>query len=183
MTSLYTYVHVRTRSPQNFIAIKRMCKQCVPGTLSPPPPPRLGTRLDYLLIQIVARLPLNTNCVSATPRPPLIPLTPLVWLSTLFRFLITLIVMELHSSLLFLWHILNEVSDVLKVKRLPICTYLKLIGGRWTYVLCCLGECTSSFLWLDYNVSTWPHHSSCFFILTKSVSMATKTCQSTFSVV
>ena len=28
------------------MAIKRMRKQCVPGTLSPPPPPHLGTRLE-----------------------------------------------------------------------------------------------------------------------------------------
>jgi len=30
---------------RTFVAIKPMCKQCVPGALSPPPPPRLGTRL------------------------------------------------------------------------------------------------------------------------------------------
>ena len=30
------YMHVRTQSPQNSVAIKRMCKQCVPGTLTSP---------------------------------------------------------------------------------------------------------------------------------------------------
>ena len=33
-----TYVHVRTRSPWNSMAIKRMRKQCIPGALSPPSP-------------------------------------------------------------------------------------------------------------------------------------------------
>ena len=35
-------ISVHTPNP----IITRMCKQCVPGTLSPPPPPHLGTRLD-----------------------------------------------------------------------------------------------------------------------------------------
>ena len=32
------YVYIQTRSPQNSVAIKRMHKQYVPGTLSPPRP-------------------------------------------------------------------------------------------------------------------------------------------------
>ena len=42
----YTYVHVKKQSPRNSVAIKGMWKQCVPGALSPPPPPCLGTRLN-----------------------------------------------------------------------------------------------------------------------------------------
>ena len=42
----YMYVYVRTRSPRNSVAIKHMRKQCVPGTLSPPPPPHMETRLE-----------------------------------------------------------------------------------------------------------------------------------------
>ena len=44
VTSQCTQVYARTRSPWNSVVIKRMCKQCVPGALSPPPL-RLGTRL------------------------------------------------------------------------------------------------------------------------------------------
>lgn len=40
MTST-VYTHIRT----NMVAMKYMRKQCVPGNLSPPPPPYLGTRL------------------------------------------------------------------------------------------------------------------------------------------
>ena len=42
----YTYVHVQKQTPRNSVAIKGMWKQCVPGALSPPPPPCLGTRLN-----------------------------------------------------------------------------------------------------------------------------------------
>ena len=37
----YMHIHIRT----NMVAMKYMRKQCVPGNLSPPPPPYLGTRL------------------------------------------------------------------------------------------------------------------------------------------
>ena len=40
------YVHVQKQTPRNSVAIKGMWKQCVPGALSPPPPPCLGTRLN-----------------------------------------------------------------------------------------------------------------------------------------
>ena len=30
------YVHIQTQWPQNSVAIKHMCKQCIPGALSPP---------------------------------------------------------------------------------------------------------------------------------------------------
>jgi len=44
---------------QNSVATKRMSKQCVPGALSPPPPPRLGTRLHlsdggWWLLEIIS---------------------------------------------------------------------------------------------------------------------------------
>ena len=45
ITSIHTYVFIRTRLPQKSVAIKHMCEQCIPGALSPPLPPRLRTRL------------------------------------------------------------------------------------------------------------------------------------------
>ena len=42
------------------MAIKRMRKQCVPGTLSPPPPLRLGTRL-LLTFNLAYLLAMVTN--------------------------------------------------------------------------------------------------------------------------
>ena len=41
----FAYIHVWAQLPWNSVAIRRMRKQCLPGALLPPPPPRLRMRL------------------------------------------------------------------------------------------------------------------------------------------
>ena len=55
ITSIHTCV--RTHVNMVTMAIKCMHKQCVPGALSPPPPPFLGTRLIPALAQWAHREP------------------------------------------------------------------------------------------------------------------------------
>ena len=43
----HTYVYVQTRLPWNSVANKHLCKQYIPGSLSPLPLPCLGTRLVW----------------------------------------------------------------------------------------------------------------------------------------
>ena len=54
------YEHGRHRILRNSVTIKHMRKQCVPGTLSPPPPLRLGTRL-LLTFNLAYLLEIVTN--------------------------------------------------------------------------------------------------------------------------
>ena len=41
-----------------FPVITLTCKQCVPGTISPPPPPRLGTRLTVGYTYLTSNIPI-----------------------------------------------------------------------------------------------------------------------------
>ena len=65
-----------------------------------------------------------------------------------------------------------------------LCCFYVLETNWWWVDLCTLLPWWVHFLLsVVMFLSIWPHHSSCFLILTNSVSMVTKTCQSTYSVV
>ena len=61
----YTHIHVRIQSPQNSMAIKHMCEQCVSGALSPSfaPGNETSTFLGFIVHYFIAPMHLHTHPV------------------------------------------------------------------------------------------------------------------------